>query len=110
MLGLLDKPPSPRSRALPHRPDPPPTPNFARGSSRTRQPPRAIRHLWEPLVLATLNDTLDNCSMKYAGKVFYEFFLANATGGRLGIPSAPAQRILPARRRTRAPTTASNSA
>jgi zeta-carotene desaturase len=56
---------------------------------RTRQTPRAIHHLWEPLVLATLNDNADNCSMKYAGKVFYELFLKNDTGGRLGIPTVP---------------------
>jgi zeta-carotene desaturase len=56
---------------------------------RTRQTPRAIRHLWEPLLLATLNDSAENCSMKYAAKVFYELFLANSTGGRLGIPTVP---------------------
>jgi zeta-carotene desaturase len=74
---------------------------FARGASgsddesaaqwyrRTRQTPRAIRHLWEPLLLATLNDSAENCSMKYAGKVFYELFLKNEAGGRLGIPTVP---------------------
>ena len=74
---------------------------FARGSSgrddesvdqwyrRTRQTERARRHLWEPLVLATLNDSAENCSMRYAGKVFYELFLRNDTGGRLGIPTVP---------------------
>ena len=56
---------------------------------RTHQTERAIRHLWEPLVLATLNDTSSNCSMKIAGKVFYELFLKNETGGRLGIPTVP---------------------
>jgi len=74
---------------------------FARGASgsddesvaqwyvRTHQTQRAIRHLWEPLVLATLNDSAENCSMKYAGKVFYELFLKNTAGGRLGIPTVP---------------------
>ncbi|MGD0799251.1 MAG: hydroxysqualene dehydroxylase HpnE [Acidobacteriaceae bacterium] len=56
---------------------------------RTRQTPRAIRHLWEPLILATLNDSAENCSMKYAARIFYEIFLANSTGGRLGIPTIP---------------------
>jgi zeta-carotene desaturase len=56
---------------------------------RTRQTQRAIQHLWEPLLLATLNDCAANCSMKYAGKVFYELFLKNDTGGRLGIPTTP---------------------
>jgi len=74
---------------------------FARGNSgrdgesvaqwyrRTHQTERAIRHLWDPLILATLNDSAENCSMKYAGKVFYELFLKNTTGGRLGIPTIP---------------------
>jgi zeta-carotene desaturase len=55
----------------------------------TRQTRRAIQHLWEPLLLATLNDSAANCSMKYAGKVFHELFLKNDTGGRLGIPTIP---------------------
>lgn len=57
--------------------------------ARTRQTERAIRHFWEPIVLATLNDSAANCSMKYAGKVFYELFLKTAAGGRLGIPTVP---------------------
>ncbi len=57
--------------------------------ARTGQTGRAIRHLWEPLVLATLNDSSENCSMKYAAKVFYELFLSNRSGGRLGIPTVP---------------------
>lgn len=56
---------------------------------RTGQTERAIRHLWEPIIIATLNDNADNCSMRYAGKVFYELFLKNSTGGRLGIPTVP---------------------
>ena len=56
---------------------------------RTGQTERAIRHFWEPIVLATLNDSAANCSMRYAGKVFYEIFLKNADGGRLGIPTVP---------------------
>ncbi len=56
---------------------------------RTRQTERAVRHFWEPIVIATLNDGAANCSMKYAGKVFYELFLKTSTGGRLGIPTVP---------------------
>ncbi len=74
---------------------------FARGSldsddesvrqwyERTGQTERAIRHFWEPILLATLNDSAENCSMKYAGKVFYEIFLKTADGGKLGIPTVP---------------------
>ena len=56
---------------------------------RTGQTERAIRHFWEPIVLATLNDSAENTSMRYAGKVFYEIFLKTSTGGRLGIPTVP---------------------
>ncbi len=56
---------------------------------RTGQTEGAIRHFWQPILVATLNDEEANCSMKYAGKVFYELFVKNATGGRLGIPTVP---------------------
>jgi zeta-carotene desaturase len=56
---------------------------------RTGQTQRGIGHFWEPLVLATLNVGAAECSMKYAGKVFYELFLKNRAGGRLGIPTIP---------------------
>lgn len=90
MLGLADKAAVARGLL-----------GFARGSHdsddenvshwyrRTGQTERAIRHFWEPIVLATLNDSAENCSMKYAGKVFYEIFLKTAQGGRLGIPTVP---------------------
>jgi zeta-carotene desaturase len=90
MLGLRDKLAIARGLA-----------GFARGNvgrddesaaawyRRTGQTECAVRHFWEPLLLATLNDEAANCSMKYAGQVFYELFLRNAKGGRLGIPTVP---------------------
>ncbi|GAA3766215.1 hydroxysqualene dehydroxylase HpnE [Terriglobus aquaticus] len=56
---------------------------------RKRQPDGAIRHFWRPVVISALNDTLDRCSMRYAGQVFHETFLRSAEGGRLGIPTLP---------------------
>ena len=56
---------------------------------RTNQTAGAIRHFWEPIILATLNDSAENSSLKYAGKVFHELFLKSAAGGRLGIPTVP---------------------
>ncbi len=56
---------------------------------RTKQSAGAIRHFWEPILLATLNDSAENCSLKYAGKVFHELFLKSSAGGRLGIPTVP---------------------
>lgn len=63
--------------------------NFATWLKRTRQTERAIRHLWEPVIVGALNDTFENCSTKYAGQVFHESFLKSAEGGRLGIPTLP---------------------
>ncbi len=63
--------------------------NFASWLKRTGQTERAIRHFWEPVVVGALNDGLERCSVKYAGKVFHESFLRSAGAGRLGIPAAP---------------------
>ena len=63
--------------------------SFAHWLKRSGQTERAIRHFWEPVVLATLNDEFDRCSLKYAGKVFHESFLRSAEAGRLGIPTRP---------------------
>ena len=56
---------------------------------RTNQSAGAIRHFWEPIILATLNDSAENSSLKYAGKVFHELFIKSSAGGRLGIPTVP---------------------
>ncbi|MBB5059829.1 zeta-carotene desaturase [Granulicella aggregans] len=63
--------------------------SFATWLKRTRQTERAIRHFWEPVVVGALNDGFDNCSTKYAGKVFHESFLRSPQAGRLGIPALP---------------------
>ncbi len=56
---------------------------------RTGQTDRAIRHLWRPVIISALNDTMENCSVKYAGQVFHESFLKSAEGGWLGFPTEP---------------------
>ncbi len=63
--------------------------SFATWLRRTAQTDLAIRHFWEPIVLATLNDGFDRCSTRYAGQVIHETLLRNAKGGRLGIPTQP---------------------
>jgi squalene-associated FAD-dependent desaturase len=62
---------------------------FSDWLKRTEQTQRAVLHFWEPLILATLNDSFERCSTRYAGKVVHEVFLASAEGGRLGIPTQP---------------------
>jgi squalene-associated FAD-dependent desaturase len=56
---------------------------------RTKQTELSIRHFWNPIVMATLNDSAAHCSTKYAGKVFHELFVKSPVGGRLGIPTVP---------------------
>ena len=63
--------------------------SFATWLKRTKQTGPAIRHFWEPVVVGALNDGFDNCSTKYAGKVFHESFLRSVEAGRLGIPVLP---------------------
>ncbi len=63
--------------------------SFATWLKRTGQTDRAIRHFWEPVVVGALNDGFENCSTKYAGKVFHESFLRSPEAGRLGIPARP---------------------
>lgn len=90
MLGLADK--AAIARGLLGLADGRPasdTESIAQWYLRTRQTAHAIQHFWEPIVLATLNDSAANSSMKYGAKVFYEIFLKTRTGGRLGIPTVP---------------------
>jgi len=63
--------------------------SFAAWLKRTGQTDLAIRHFWEPVVTGALNDTAENCSVKYAGKIFHESFLRSPRAGRLGIPAKP---------------------
>jgi squalene-associated FAD-dependent desaturase len=56
---------------------------------RSRQTDLAIRHFWDPILMATLNDHVAHCSTKYAGMVFHELFVKSSSGGRLGIPTVP---------------------
>ena len=63
--------------------------SFSQWLRRTKQTERSIRHLWQPIVVSALNDTLENCSTKYAGQVFHESFLKSAEGGRFGFPTEP---------------------
>ena len=63
--------------------------SVANWMKRTHQSERAIRHFWEPVILSTLNDSSERCSLKYAGKVFHEAFLRSAAAGRMGVPTRP---------------------
>ena len=90
MLGVRDKLAIARGlteflRGFPATDDEP----FSTWLQRTGQTELAIRHFWEPVVLATLNDTFSRSSTRYVGKVMHEMLLRNAEGSRLGIPTLP---------------------
>ncbi len=63
--------------------------SVAQWMKRSGQTERAIRHFWEPVLIVTLNDSFENCSLRYAAKVFRELFLKTVEGSRLGIPTVP---------------------
>jgi squalene-associated FAD-dependent desaturase len=73
------------TRGYPERDDE----SVAQWYKRTKQTERALKHFWNPILMATLNDRAEACSTKYAGKVFHELFVRSSTGGRLGIPTVP---------------------
>lgn len=62
---------------------------FSAWLKRAKQTERAVRHFWEPLVIATLNDSFENCSTRYAGQVFHELFLKSGGGSRQAVPTQP---------------------
>ena len=62
---------------------------FSAWLKRTRQTELAVRHFWEPVVVATLNDGFERCSTRYAGQVFHEGFVKSHEGGRMAIPTEP---------------------
>lgn len=62
---------------------------FSAWLQRTGQTEQSIRHLWEPVIVATLNDSMERCSTRYAAQVLYESLLKTREGGRMGIPTQP---------------------
>jgi len=63
--------------------------NFAQWLARYRQPERAVRRFWNPVLASALNEEPEHISIRYAAKVFREAFLFSAEGGRMGIPRIP---------------------
>lgn len=63
--------------------------SFAQWLVRYRQPERAVRRFWTPVLASALNEDPENISVRYAAKVFREAFLFSAEGGRMGIPRIP---------------------
>jgi zeta-carotene desaturase len=56
---------------------------------RKGQTEAAISRFWAPVLISSLNEDLDQCSVKYAAMVFREAFLKSAEAGTMGVPSIP---------------------
>jgi zeta-carotene desaturase len=56
---------------------------------RRRQTPRAVEHFWRAILTSALNEDIERMSARHAFKVFWESFLRNRRGYRMGIPTAP---------------------
>jgi zeta-carotene desaturase len=54
-----------------------------------RQTQAAIDRFWAPVLVGSLNEELDQCSVRYAAMVFREAFMKSAEAGQMGVPTAP---------------------
>ena len=54
-----------------------------------RQTPRAIEHFWRAILTSALNEDLERLSCRHAFQVFWESFLRNRQGYRMGVPATP---------------------
>ena len=55
---------------------------------RQRQTPQAIEYFWRAILTSALNEDLERLSARHAFHVFWEAFLRNRRGYRMGIPTA----------------------
>lgn len=54
---------------------------------RQRQTPQAIEHFWRAVLTSALNEDLERLSCRHAFLVFWEAFLRNRQGYRMGVPT-----------------------
>lgn len=54
---------------------------------RQRQTPQAIEHFWRAILTSALNEDLERLSCRHAFHVFWEAFLRNRRGYRMGVPT-----------------------
>lgn len=56
---------------------------------RQHQTEAAIERFWGPVLVSSLNEDLDKCSVKYGAMVFRDAFLKSAEAGKMGVPTVP---------------------
>jgi zeta-carotene desaturase len=54
-----------------------------------KQTANAIERFWRCALVSALDETLDRSDARYGIDVYYKTFLANRTGGRIGLPTVP---------------------
>ena len=55
---------------------------------RQRQTPQAIEYFWRAILTSALNEDLERLSSRHAFQVFWNAFLRNRRGYRMGVPTA----------------------
>lgn len=63
--------------------------NFLAWLRRKGQSEAAIERFWAPVLISSLNEDLDQSSVKYAAMVFRDAFLKSAEAGEMGLPTVP---------------------
>ncbi|MDR3763808.1 MAG: hydroxysqualene dehydroxylase HpnE [Acidobacteriota bacterium] len=53
------------------------------------QTQRAIDRFWAPVLISSLNEDLDKCSVHYSAMVFRDAFLKSADASAMGVPTIP---------------------
>jgi len=64
-------------------------PNMLDWLRRHKQTETAIQRFWGAVLISALDETLDRTDAQYGVDVFWEAFLANRAGYRIGIPTVP---------------------
>lgn len=89
LLGVADKLTIARALLALLRPVAESDESFLVWLRRHGQTERSIRRFWEPVLVGSLNEELDRCSLQYSAMVFRQAFLNSAEAGRMGVSRLP---------------------
>ena len=78
-----------KSRALADAFPPPMASRCSIGCAAASKLANAIERFWRCALVSALDETLDRSDARYGIDVYYKTFLANRTGGRIGLPTVP---------------------
>lgn len=61
--------------------------------ARHQQPPRAIRHFWQVILVSALSESLERISVSAARQVFLQGFLAHREAWQVHLPTVPLEEL-----------------